>query len=138
MEHSARIFNCVRCHNQVIICSCCDRGNIYCGSICSQESRKESHRRSDKRYQDTYRGRVNHANRQRRYRECKQKNVTDHGSKETTTNDLLQLDINEAVKIVREDELRCHFCGHSCDQLLRTSFLGRERTLTPGFWSLGP
>jgi hypothetical protein len=138
MEHSARIFNCARCHNQVIICGCCDRGNIYCGSTCSQESRKESHRKSDKRYQDTYRGRLNHANRQKSYRERKQKIVTDHGSKETTTNDLLQFVANEGIKVIRKGCLHCQFCGRSCSQLLRTLFLYRERIVMSGAWPLGP
>jgi hypothetical protein len=31
METDARLFNCARCHRQVVICSRCDRGNLYCG-----------------------------------------------------------------------------------------------------------
>jgi hypothetical protein len=138
MEYSARIFNCARCHSQVIICSCCDRGNIYCGPICSQKSRKESHSAADKRYQDTYRGRLNHANRQKRYRERKQEIVTDHSSHEIRTNDLLPLVINEDLKIIHSDKLRCHFCGYSCNRLLRNSPLGRERITNLGVWPLGP
>jgi len=29
MQSSARLFNCARCRRQVVICSHCDRGNIY-------------------------------------------------------------------------------------------------------------
>jgi hypothetical protein len=135
MEHTARIFNCARCHRQVVICSCCDRGNIYCSQTCSTASRQESIRAAGVRYQKTYTGKLKHAERQRRYR-CKK--VTHHSYQMLPTNDLLRFDIDEAIKIVRKDELHCHFCGCSCNQLLRTSFLGRERTLTPGFWLLGP
>ncbi len=135
MEHTARIFNCARCHCQVIICSCCDRGNIYCSQSCSSISRKESVKVAGKRYQKTYSGKMKHAERQKRYRS---KIVTHHGSKEPLINDLLQFAINEDVKIIDSDGLHCHFCGCSCNKLLRTSFLYRNRTLISGVWPLGP
>jgi len=138
MGHFARIFNCARCHSQVIICSCCDHGNIYCGPSCSQESRKKSHRASEKRYQDTYRGKLNHANRQKRYRERKQKIVTDHSSDEMHTNDLLQAVINEHENTTPSNEIHCHFCGCICDSSLRTTFLAQSRVPTAGVWPLGP
>jgi hypothetical protein len=138
MEHSARIFNCARCHRQVIICSCCDRGNIYCGPVCSQTSRKEHMRAAGKRYQKTYDGRMNHAKRQRRYKKQKINSLTHHPSQEISTNDLLQSETNKGVKMTSSDELRCHFCGRSCSLLLRTSPLNRDRTFTPGVWPLGP
>jgi len=111
---------------------------MYCGPTCSQKSRKESHSAADKRYQDTYRGRLNHANRQKCYRERKRKIVTDHSSKESTTNDLLPFVINEDLKIIYNDKLRCHFCGSICNYLLRTSVLGRAKIFIPGVWPLGP
>lgn len=138
MEHSARIFNCARCHSQVIICSCCDRGNIYCGSTCSQESRKESHRASDKRYQSTYRGRLNHAKRQTRYQERKRKIMTDHSSQKTPTSDLLQSETKERVNTICGNEIHCHFCGRICDSSLRVAFLTKSRVFTAGVWPLGP
>jgi hypothetical protein len=42
MDTDARLFNCARCHRQVVICSRCDRGNLYCGSQCAQSARGES------------------------------------------------------------------------------------------------
>ena len=75
MECSVRIFNCVRCHRQVIICSYCDRGNIYCSSECSLASRQESIQTAGKRYQNTYRGRLNHAKRQKIYMERNRKSL---------------------------------------------------------------
>jgi hypothetical protein len=138
MEHTARIFNCTRCHRQVIICGCCDRGNIYCGPTCSQESRKESLRVSEKRYQNTYRGKLNHAKRQKRYQELKRKIMTDHSSKEISISVLLQSETNECVDLIHNNEIHCHFCGRICDSSLRMAFLAESRLSTAGVWPLGP
>jgi hypothetical protein len=138
MEHPARIFNCVRCHRQVIICSCCDRGNIYCNSTCSSNARQESMRMAGERYQNTYHGKLNHAKRQKHYMDQKRKKMTHHGSQESLINDLLQLVTYEGLKIIRNDDLRCHFCGRSCSRLLRTLPLGREKVTVLGGWPLGP
>jgi hypothetical protein len=40
----ARLFVCVRCRTQVLICSCCDRGQIYCAGGCAQEARYHAQR----------------------------------------------------------------------------------------------
>jgi hypothetical protein len=141
MKHFARIFNCVRCHRQVIICSCCDRGNIYCGSTCSQISHKESLQASEKRYQKTYRGKLKHAERQKHYRERlaeKVKIVTDTGSTKTYDNDLLQFEVNECADSIHNDEIHCHFCGCGCDSSLRVEFLTQSKTYSSGVWPLGP
>ncbi len=68
MEITARLFNCARCRCQVAICNRCDRGNIYCSPRCSQRARYESQRAAGRRYQNTFQGRLTHAERQRRYR----------------------------------------------------------------------
>ena len=132
MKHSARIFNCVRCHRQVIICRCCDRGNIYCGSNCSKASRTESLRASGERYQNTRRGKLNHAKRQRRYRDQEKKKVTHQGSPETNNNDLLQVEESEYVDLVHNHEIHCRFCGCECDSSLRIAFLTQNRVSIPG------
>jgi hypothetical protein len=138
MKHSARIFNCARCHCQVIICSCCDRGNIYCGPTCASASRKESLQAAGERYQQTYRGRMNHAKRQKQYRERQVIKVTHLGSPIINNNDLLPPNVNESIDIVCNDEIRCHFCGCVCDSALRIEFLAQSRTTTSGVWPLGP
>lgn len=106
--------------------------------MCSQESHKESHRAADKRYQKTYRGKLNHANRQKHYRDRKRKKVNDHTSKEIPTNDLLQATTNECTNTVCGDEIRCHFCGCICNSSLRVAFLTQSRTYVSGVWPLGP
>ncbi len=89
MEKSARLFNCARCHRQVVICSDCDRGNMYCGSGCAQLTRSESVRSAGRRYQNSSRGRFSHAARQRRYRQRQKQKVTHQGSPPQAPNDLL-------------------------------------------------
>jgi hypothetical protein len=138
MEHSARIFNCLRCHCQVIICSHCDRGNIYCGSICSQEARLKSVRAAGKRYQNTFRGKLKHARRQKRYRERKLKKVTHHTSHITTVNVLLPPDANESTEVTENNKVCCHFCGCLCNLSLRVAVLAGNKIHVSGFWPLGP
>ena len=116
---SGRIFNCALCHQQVIICSCCDHGNIYCGESCAKEARKKSLHEAGKRYQNTFRGKINHAKRQLRYRKRITK-VTHHSSKEVVNNDLLRKAEN---KLIRNGDLHCDFCGCKCKPYLRTDFL---------------
>lgn len=43
-KHSARLFQCARCHSQLKFCSCCDRGNVYCID-CVVPARQEARQR---------------------------------------------------------------------------------------------
>lgn len=79
MVKSARLYNCSRCHCQVVICRRCDHGNVYCPR-CSPVAWRESRRRADAAYQKTERGKRNHATRQQRYLLGLEGNMTDHGS----------------------------------------------------------
>jgi hypothetical protein len=72
-EASARLLACERCRALVLICSCCDHGQIYCGN-CAEEARRQSVRAAGKRYQATKKGRLAHAARQSAYR-AKRKHV---------------------------------------------------------------
>ena len=89
MKKSARLFNCARCLKQVIICSHCDRGNLYCGPACSQQARAQNHRIANQIYQKSLRGRHKNAERQRRYQKLKKNKITDQGSPVLPPNDLL-------------------------------------------------
>ena len=125
MESSARLYNCVRCHRQVVICSACDHGNIYCGRSCAQTARRHSQRAAGRRYQQTYRGRLKHAQRQRRYRARGEK-VTHQGSVEPAANDpLITRSDTPVVEGHPEQVLRCHFCGRPCGPFLRRDYLHR-------------
>jgi hypothetical protein len=68
---TARRYHCARCHQPVIICRHCDRGNIYCLDGCAKAANKERCQRNAKRYQRSAKGRRSNAARQRRNRLCK-------------------------------------------------------------------
>ncbi|MCP4288719.1 MAG: hypothetical protein GY792_30565 [Gammaproteobacteria bacterium] len=128
MENSARVFNCARCQRQVVICRRCDRGNIYCGSACSHRARCESQRTAARRYQHTHRGRLAHAQRQRRYRSRGRK-VTHQGSTTPPRYDSLRLKARVALMrrgssaVPEAQGLYCHFCHRLCIAFVRLDFL---------------
>ena len=126
MENTARLFNCARCHCQTVICSYCDRGNIYCSKQCAEIARKISLRAAGNRYQRTRRGRFKHAARQRRYR-TKSKKVTHQGTQESASNDPLppRSDTQESVVVIEDEGIRCDFCGRLCSAFLRLDYLHR-------------
>ena len=126
MEHTPRLFSCLRCHAQVVICSHCDRGQIYCGSQCSAAARLQSCRAAEKRYQLTPGGKMRHALRQRRYRARLREKVTDHSSHSPAQNALLPQVKNKAKEAVMNHggrQPRCYFCKKSVSSLFRSGFL---------------
>ena len=133
MEPSSRLFLCAHCRKQVIICRRCDRGQIYCPEGCSQIARLDSLRAAARRYQQSRPGRLNHAERTRRYRRRQQK-VTHQGSEPTAPNDLLSTnppisrksDVLDAKPVV-DDSVQCHFCGQRCSAFVRQDFLRHRR-----------
>jgi hypothetical protein len=140
MERTARIYNCVCCFQHTVICSDCDRGNIYCGSRCSKQARLLNHRRANQKYQRSRKGRQKHAERQQRYRNRQKKKVTDQGSSDLPPNDLLPNRPNED-KSQRSNELYCHFCGEPVSSFLRNGYLRHhrnEKSVYSSSWPLGP
>jgi len=134
MQSSARVFNCARCRCQVVICSHCDRGNIYCGKRCAQTARHQSQREAGRRYQRTYRGRLAHAARQRGYRQRRRTKVTHQGSPLPIPDETLPAESRTSARRSEEpaavpvDAIRCHLCGRVCSHFLRQSFLRRRPT----------
>jgi hypothetical protein len=61
MARSARLFLCARCRDQVLLCSHCDRGQLYCSRACSFARRRERRRETAQRYQSSQAGRLKHA-----------------------------------------------------------------------------
>jgi hypothetical protein len=136
----ARLFLCGRCHAQVLICSRCDRGQIYCAEGCARDARRHAQRAAGQRYQTSRRGRLVHASRARRYR-ARQKNVTHQGSPPHPADDLLMAG---AVVIAskppsaspggvarrspghRLGTWHCHWCGCRCPPFVRCEFLRRR------------
>jgi len=125
MKPSARLYSCQRCRIQVLICSYCDRGQIYCSDVCSQVARIDSCRQADKRYQRSFKGKLNHALRQSRYRARKREKVTDHGSRHSPQHALLasvKNKTNQTVANQTSTVLRCHFCMIEVSAWLRQAF----------------
>lgn len=136
-KKTARLFCCARCYQPVSICSRCDRGNIYCGSTCSERKRVLNHRIANRKYQRSLKGRLKHAERQRRYREWKMATatkVTDQGSPVLPPNDVLPDRPNEARTVTTY----CHFCGEPVSLLLRSGFLRHHASDGSSSWPLGP
>ncbi len=129
MKLTPRLFLCALCYEQVIICTRCDRGNIYCSFSCSFTARKNSLREAGVRYQRSHKGRLNHALRQRHYmqrlREFKNK-MTHQGSIKTTSDGLLPLVKNKATKTVKTQingPTICCLCHTVVSPWLRSRFL---------------
>jgi hypothetical protein len=139
-DASARLFACVRCRALVRICSCCDRGQIYCAGSCAWEARCQAQRAAGQRYQASRRGRVCHAARARRHR-ARQKNVTHQGSPPSCRDDDVAADATAtgsrsvaaaahelAVQADHDPEHEhCHWCGCRCSPFVRMEFLRRRR-----------
>ena len=129
MNPSARMFQCARCHCQVIVCRYCDRGNVYCAGGCADQARSDSLSRAAKRYRSTRRGRHTNAARQVQFRERQRKKVTHQGSPPVVSLALLLLALNarerdqEDKRDRTETVIYCHFCQRECNPFLRPDFL---------------
>ena len=140
-----RIFNCERCHQQVVICRRCDRGNRYC-KACAPLARAEYLARAGAEYQGTEAGRLNHKVRQERYRARLAEKVTQHGDlgAELRRDSSVAAfqggneDRNEHRQRPAEPtsglEVRCDFCGRWCGGAVRSGPVPRH----PGFCRRGP
>ena len=133
---SARFFLCARCRAQVLVCSSCDRGQIYCADGCAQLARREGLRAAGQRHQRSHRGRLAHAARGRRYR-ARKKKVTHHGSPPPPPDDLLSVSLAEIAGdpspgvSPRRTAGHCHWCGRYCSPFVRHGFLRRRRVPRP-------
>ena len=131
MHTSSRLYQCARCHAQVIVCTRCDRGHRYCRGGCAQIARVDSLKRAGKKYQSSRPGRFNNAARQQRFREQKRQIVTYQGSIKKRLRDLLAIQLTSPDKAQRPGlpgaPLQCHYCGEVCEPFLRHDFLQSHR-----------
>lgn len=119
---TARLFNCLYCHRQVKICSACDRGNIYCGPQCSRQARQSAMLKAGQRYQNTLRGKLKHALRQKRYRERQNQKVTHQSSpKKPHKRPLAPPDNTITIGLI------CDFCQKQVSNYLRLDFLHQDQ-----------
>lgn len=85
--------------------------------------------RANKRYQNTYQGRLNHAARQKRYRERLKHKVTYSGSKVISLCDLLNQKKKHVIIKFKSNkkqnikEVFCHCCGKRGLPFLRDDYL---------------
>jgi hypothetical protein len=126
-----RLYHCRRCGMQVCICARCDCGNFYCPGECSELARRACVRRAGARYQRTLRGARRHAERQRRYRERRKREVTHHGfplssgrcsvsAHPVTATESIDVDCKApARRPVRLLQTRCAFCGRALPAFAR-------------------
>ena len=128
----ARLFLCAGCRVQAIICSLCDRGQIYCAGDCAPQARRRTLRAAGRRYQASRRGRHAHAARARRYR-ARGKNVTHHSSPPPLSDGLLPSgpsmgasDATVSYDRPRRPAPHCDWCGRRCPGLVRQGFLRRR------------
>lgn len=137
ISSSARLYQCQRCRRQVMVCQPCDYGQRYCAHGCRQRARKDACKRAQQKYQNSHKGRMTNALRQRRFRQrqkAKLKKVTHQTSLSSSANDLL---IQKRVahkktpkKPKTHNQNVCHFCGCRCGPLFRVGFL-KKRTTYP-------
>jgi hypothetical protein len=145
MENSARLYHCVRCRLQVIVCRHCDRGQIYCAGRCAEIRRRESLRAAGCRYRQTHQGKLKQALRQQRYRQrkrlCQPQKVTHQGSLLKRARDLLASTVKKTrqrVAVAKNQEISCHFCGCSGWIFLRLGFLRRFSRVSASLLPQGP
>jgi len=129
---SGRLFLCLGCRSQVVICRCCDRGQVYCSGDCSRRARRQSLRAAAQRYQASLPGRRTHALRMGHYR-ARQEIVTHHGSPRPPADALLPVgaiaatsDEGSPTERPRRSASHCHWCGRACLPQLRQGFLRRR------------
>ena len=129
---TARLFQCARCFCQTLICSLCDRGNQYCSKACSYQARHDSHKRANRKYAQTRKGKHHNAKRQQRYRQRQTQKVTDQGSAPKAALVSLSGLVNKPVlrpclPVVAQSLSRvCHFCSTRISELIRNDFLYRS------------
>lgn len=121
---SYRLFNCARCRLQVRLCSRCDRGQVYCLEGCAAIARRECLRRAGRRYQQTHRGAMHHAARQRAYRlrlARRLEKVTHHGFRALALPARVPAVVDQPAGRSKEsaDEIHCDCCGRRCDPFAR-------------------
>jgi hypothetical protein len=115
-----RMFLCLRCRQQVLVCRRYDFGQVYCGPECALEVRRSRQREARSRYQASERGRLMHAERSRRYRARGRPlhRVTDQGqnlapkpAQQSESARATALQAEPAPSNTRTSLAVCHHCG---------------------------
>lgn len=134
MESTSRLYQCLFCHEQAVVCSKCDRGQIYCSRACSRLARTNALKCARSRYQSTFKGKRNHAACQARYRKNLRIKVMDQSSPLATHHDSIGVLENNPKKAEKEQiktPLTCCFCGKPVSNWHRHDFLRRRTPKKP-------
>lgn len=126
---SARFYLCVRCYSRALVCSSCDRGQIYCTPECAREGRKERQRSARQRYQAGTRGRAMHAERSRRFR-ARRRSVTDHSSRVAAPETLQAVSAappRRRSAFVGSQHFVCNGCACAVSEFFRRDTLARPK-----------
>ena len=129
MEPTPRLYQCLLCHKQTVICSKCDHGQIYCGKICSKIARCKSLKLAGVRYQATFNGKRHHAARQANYQKRQTEILTHHGSPPAHQHVSISLLENKTKNIETRHSRSlsiCCFCNKPVSDWLRNHFLRRR------------
>jgi len=129
MKHGPRLFQCTLCQTQSIVCSKCDRGQIYCSKVCAVIARKISMKLAGMRYQKTFNGKRKHAARQALYRMRQNEIVTHRSSPSMPQHASMNSLENKPDKTENEHEkavLTCSFCKKPVSDWIRNDFLRRR------------
>jgi hypothetical protein len=102
-----------RCGMTFYLCRPCDRGQRYCSERCRQKARREQRRVANRRHQDSVEGRLDHRDRQRRYRErLRQVCVTDQSSIGRRSSATMPVQESEpALRQASSEPMLCIRCG---------------------------
>lgn len=114
------IVRCGWCRVYFFICRRCWRGQAYCGNECRRAAKRHAHRKAERKYRRTAKGRRAHREAERRRRMgIGKKTVADRGSTLEPAKYKMSLSKGEASGGLRYFQSRalvgrrgrCHFCG---------------------------
>jgi len=129
---------CPRCDAVCYICSCCDRGQIYCGPGCAGPAKTARLQLLRQAYARSERGKANNRRRQADFRDRRRDSVTDPSPPDPPTAAIVVVAV-EAANGPRAtaSEIVCVVCGAmSPRDLVRPDFIRRRWRVDhhhPGF-----
>lgn len=128
-----RRFKCPRCAAICYICSCCDRGQLYCGPACATAARVERLRRLRQAYARSGEGKKKNRARQAAFRARRQIRVTDPAPPEPPPPAIVVV----AAEIANGSRaaasgIVCVVCGAASSRdLVRLDFIRRRGRVEP-------
>ncbi len=126
MDPAGRRHLCAACRAPVLICSHCDRGQRYCTRGCAEQARQDSLHAAGRRYQATFNGRLQHAGRQRRYRQRQRQQEVTHQGSPPSAPPVPLLATASAARTEPPAGWHCHHCGRPVPEFVRQAFLRRR------------